>query len=289
MSDRVIGLRLIVLVTLFFFSLAVWFPVITFSSEEEEFLTVRFLDVGQGDSIQIVTPDGFEMLIDGGATSGVLRELEKNRRFFDRKIDVIMATHPDTDHIGGLVDVLDRYQVNMVMQSQVEHEASAARAFARAAEAEGAEIVSAIGGQIIQLGASTTIHILSPNGDTTNWESNNASVVVQVVYGDIEFMLTGDAPSSIEDYLVGAYGADLESEVLKLGHHGSKTSTSEKFLDTVSPEYAVVSAGLDNRYGHPHTSVMSRVFERDIQTFSTATEGTITFKSDGTDVWLDKD
>ena len=98
-------------------------------------------------------------------------------------------------------------------------------------------------------------------------------------------MLPGDAPDSVEDYLVGTYGADLQSNVLKLGHHGSKTSTSDLFLDTVQPQYAVVSASIDNRYGHPDQSVMQRVFARDIQTFHTGVDGTVTFYSDGEKVW----
>lgn len=281
-------MRLGVLVTLFFVTLAVWFPTVTLSSEVGEDLTVSFLDIGQGDSIHIETPDGYEMLIDGGPSASVLSELAKGRDFFDKEIDVVVATHPDTDHIAGLVDVLERYQVGTIVESQVEHDASAARAFARAAEAKGAKTIYAEAGQIIQLGASTTVRILSPHGDTTNWESNNASVVVQIKYGDTEFMLTGDAPSSIEEYLVSIYGDSLESDVLKLGHHGSKTSSSEKFLKAVQPTYAVVSAGKDNRYGHPTKEVIKRAGGAGAQIVSTIEEGTIVFKSDGKKVWIEE-
>jgi competence protein ComEC len=286
MSLDFFGFRVFILVLFSLFVLAIWFPTVSIPIQKE-YLTVRFLDVGQGDSIHIETPDGYELLIDGGASSQVLRKLSEGRSFFDRKIDVVLATHPDTDHIGGLVDIFERYTVDYIIKTEAEHEAPAARAFARAESIEGSQVILAQAGQEIQLGASTTIRILSPNGDTTNWGNNNASIVVQVVYGDIAFMLTGDAPSSIEDYLVTAYGSSLESEVLKLGHHGSKTSTSENFLDTVQPEFAVVSASADNRYGHPHQSVIARVFARNIKTLSTATEGTIVFQSDGKEVWLD--
>jgi competence protein ComEC len=286
MNARFLSQKVIVLFILLGFILIAWLPVISFSTAQPHLLTVRFLDVGQGDAIHIITPDGYEMLIDGGSSALVLRELAKGRSFFDRTIDVVLATHPDTDHVGGLVDVLDRYQVGMIIESVVDHTALAAQAFDKAALAEGVQIIAAQAGQELQLGASTTIRILSPSGDTTNWQSNNASVIVQVIYGDIEFMLTGDAPSSIEDFLVIKYGESLESDVLKLGHHGSKTSSSELFLSYVRPRYSVVSAGADNRYGHPNQTVIDRVASVESEIVSTATVGTITFLSNGMDVWL---
>lgn len=266
-------------------ALVVWFPAVTLSTGSSDYLTVSFLDVGQGDAIHVVTPDGYELLVDGGPSSAVLRKLSEGRSFFDRSIDMVVATHPDTDHIAGLVDVLNRYQVDWLIQTAADSNSPAATAFGAAAQVEGANIINAQAGQVFQLGASTTVRILSPQGDTTNWENNTASVVVQIVYGDIEFMLTGDAPISIEEYVAGKYGNSLESEVLKLGHHGSKTSSSEIFLDAVSPEFAVVSAGKDNRYGHPHNEVIKRAGEAGALIVSTAESGTITFQTDGMKVW----
>lgn len=247
--------------------------------------SVSFLDVGQGDAILIQTPDGFEMLVDGGRDASVLRQLSSRRSFFDREIDVMVSTHPDLDHVAGLVDVLKRYKVSTILMTTNEGESGAATAFAAAAPKEGAEIVLADAGQVMQLGASTTIQIFSPTGDESKLESNTASIVLRVVYGNTSFMLTGDAPQGIEDYLVKTYGAQLDSDVLKLGHHGSKTSTSDLWLDAVTPKYAVVSASIDNRYGHPHQDVMQRVFKRNIETSHTGTDGTITFQSDGQTVW----
>jgi competence protein ComEC len=265
----------------------VWLPSVQVGWFEErcDCLTVSFLDVGQGDSILIETPDGFEMLVDGGRDSSVLRELGRERSFFDRKIDMVVATHPDLDHIAGLVDVLKRYKVEKILMTENEGESGAAAAFAAAAPKEGAEILLADAGQVMQLGASTTIQIFSPTGDESKLESNTASIVLRVVYSDTSFMLTGDAPQEIENYLVETYGAQLDSDVLKLGHHGSKTSTSDVWLDTVTPQYAVVSAGPDNRYGHPHQEVMQRVFKRNIEASHTGTDGTVTFYSDGIKVW----
>lgn len=255
------------------------------SDNQSEYLQVHFLDVGQGDAILIETPDGYQVVIDGGANGGVVQDIAAKLAWHDRSIDVLIATHPDTDHVGGLVDVLERYEVDMIVQTETDSDSPAAAAFSAAAAAENAAVHFARAGQQIKIGASTTIEILSPASDTTNWSSNAASVIVQVRYGNTAFMLPGDAPDSVEDYLVGTYGADLQSNVLKLGHHGSKTSTSDLFLDTVQPQYAVVSASIDNRYGHPDQSVMQRVFARDIQTFHTGVDGTVTFYSDGEKVW----
>ena len=274
-----------VIATLLGVAVISWLPFLQPKNTNCECLTVSFLDVGQGDSILIETPDGFEMLVDGGPNAAVLRQLSKERSFFDREIDVVVTTHPDLDHIGGLVDVLKRYKVQTILRTENENDKSAAEAFAAAAQKERAEEILADAGQVLQLGASTTIQIFSPTGDERQWESNTSSIVLRVVYGNTSFMLTGDAPQEIEDYLVKTYGAQLDSDVLKLGHHGSKTSSSDAWLDTVTPTYAIVSAGIDNRYGHPHQDVMQRVFARNIQTSHTGTDGTITFYSDGTKVW----
>lgn len=253
-------------------------------TEQCDCLEVSFLDVGQGDAIYIRTPDNKELLIDGGRDGTVLRALAQRRHFFDRTIDVIVATHPDVDHVGGLIDVLQRYQVEVVFLTEKENDTLAADAFTNAVENEGAVIIYPDAGQRFQLGASTTLTIFSPRGDERNWESNNASIVMKVSYGDTDILLTGDASTGIEEFLVATYGQLLESEILKLGHHGSQTSTSELFLDTVKPEVAIVSAGVDNRYNHPHQTVMERVFSRNITTFHTGVDGTVTFYSDGKNI-----
>jgi competence protein ComEC len=249
-------------------------------------LTVTFLDVGQGDSILIETPDGIQMLIDGGPDGTVLRRLSHELPWFDRTIDIILGTHPDKDHIGGLVDVLHRYTVGQIITTENTGETMVSSSFQKGLVQEGATVTMARSGQVYQLGASTTLTILAPKNNPEMLESNTASIVAKLSYGDIDFMLTGDAPSSIEEYLVKTYGEGLSSEVLKLGHHGSKTASSESFLDTVKPMYAVVSAGKDNSYGHPHPQVVDAVNGRNIQMVSTAESGSLTFESDGIKVWL---
>lgn len=291
MNEKTLPIRLFILGT--FVSLIILFGFLswqnhTLANSGDGLLTVAFLDVGQGDAIFIETPDDVQVLIDGGANNSVLRVLAEEMAIGDRDLDVVLATHPDKDHIGGLVDVLQRYDVANIIKTNNESETSTGEAFALALENENAEIYFAKAGQQLALGASTSILILSPSGDVRGLESNTSSIVAQLRYGDIEFMLTGDAPISIEEYLSRTFGKDLESEVLKLGHHGSRTSSGEIFLDTVKPEYGVVSAGKDNTYGHPHSEVVENLQKRDINMLNTADSGTIVFKSDGKKVWREE-
>ena len=283
--ERFVRIRIGVLLALSLGAVFIWLPVIEAQNISQSHLQVRFLDVGQGDAIHVVTPDGFEALIDGGLTTQVLRELAAGQSFFDRSIDIVVATHPDADHISGLVDVLERYAVDWIIQTDNQHDTPATAAWAKQVQTEGAQIITAQAGQILRLGASTTLRFFAPTGDTTNWPSNSASIIIKVSYGNIDFLLTGDAPISVEDFVVGRYGSALQSEVLKLGHHGSKGSSGELFLDTVQPDFAVVSAGKDNRYGHPHQEVLKRVSDRDVEIVGTAEVGTITFVTDGVNVW----
>lgn len=278
--------RTLVLVVVCVTALSAWLtPLLSAASATQSYLTVTFLNIGQGDAILVETPDGIQLLIDGGPDAKVLGELAATLPWFDRTLDMVLGTHPDKDHIGGLVDVLTHYSVQTIITTENTGETMTAANFRKALTQEGAEVVMARAGQVYQLGASTTLTIFSPASDPSMLESNTASIVAQLRYGDIEFMLTGDAPSSIERYLVATYGDQLQSEVLKLGHHGSKNSSSNEFLATVNPRYAVVSAGKNNTYGHPSPEAVARVTDHNIPIVSTIDEGRITFASDGTTVW----
>lgn len=245
-------------------------------------LTVSFLDVGQGDAILIQTGDGVEVLIDGGPDSSVLRGLGSKMPFFDRSIYAIVATHPDKDHIGGLVDVLKRYDVGAIIESGVSHDTSFTRAFEKGARAENAERILARRGMRLMLGKHVYADVLYPASDVSDLKETNAgSIVFRVVYGEVAFMLTGDAPISVEKSLVTAYGEKLHSTVLKAGHHGSKTSSSESFVEAVRPQYAIFSRGCENSYGHPHETVVALFQKLKIPTLDTCREGVITFNSNG--------
>jgi len=244
-------------------------------------LRVSFLTVGQGDAILIQGPTGIELLVDGGRDRSVLRELPKVMGVLDRSIDVVVATHPDADHISGLADVFARYRVHYYMEPGVENDTSAALRLKDAVSRESdVETILARRGQRLSLGGGAYADILYPNGDVSKLETNTGSIIMRVVYGETEFMLTGDAPLSIENWLV-TQKEELRSDVLKAGHHGSRTSTSDQFLAAVAPALVVVSAGEDNSYGHPHQEVLERVAEAGARTLSTIESGTITLVSDG--------
>lgn len=254
-------------------------------------LTVAFLDIGQGDAIFIESPSGNQLLIDAGPNRNILRELGKVVPFYDRSIDIVLATHPDADHIGGMVDVLEKYKVNLFIEPGVNSDTSLYQELeSRIKNYESSNKIRRIEarrGMVVDLGGGAILEILFPITDPGGMETNTSSIVARLVYGENEFLLTGDSPSNIEEYLVSQNCKEkncplgLEADVLKAGHHGSKTSTSDLFVRAVAPKYAVISAGRDNRYGHPHQEVLNILTQHKIQILRTDQEGRIIFESDG--------
>ncbi|MFM2381808.1 MAG: hypothetical protein RLZZ76_575 [Candidatus Parcubacteria bacterium] len=287
MEDTLVRIRFAILVLFSVCAVFAWLPQQGFSldTENESYLQVHFLDVGQGDAIFIETPSGKQVLIDGGRDGSVLGELSKVMGFFDRDIDMVVGTHPDLDHIGGLIDVLKRYKVATILTTENKGESSAANLYNTLKQSEGAEVVNARRGQTFAIGDGASLEVLFPDSDPTDMESNTSSIVLKLRYGSSTFLFTGDSPKNIEEYLVLTEGENLQSDVLKVGHHGSRTSTSELFLDEVAPTYAIISAGKDNSYGHPHVEVTDLLFNKRVTMLETAKEGTITLLSDGTRVW----
>ncbi len=250
-------------------------------------LMVAFLDVGQGDSIYIEAPNGNQVLIDGGTGQQVLRELGRVMPFYDRSLDLVLATHPDQDHVGGLPAVLERMRVDNVITTENTSDTGAYRAFEEVIRKKNPRRILARAGTRIVLDRGVVLEILFPDSNASGWETNTASIVARLTYGEQSFLLTGDSPISIEKYLVGKNGGKLKTIVLKLGHHGSRTSSSQIFLAATDPEYAVISAGKDNKYGHPHKEVLDLLVELKIPALNTADRSTIIFKTDGTDLRFD--
>lgn len=245
-------------------------------------LVVAFLDVGQGDAIYIEAPNGNQLLIDGGPNGAVLRELGRVMPFFDRSIDVVIETHPDADHIGGLSDVFSRFDISYFLEPGIQNDTIQTKELlSKVKEERGVTSVYARRGMLVDLGGGATLSILFPDRDVTTIETNTGSVVARLDYGDISVLLTGDSPTSIETYLVSLDARSLDSDLLKLGHHGSRTSSSKSFIEAVSPQIAIISAGKDNRYGHPHREVLDTLNELHISYLSTAEMGTIRFESNG--------
>lgn len=262
--------------------MAVWSSV--YAQGKTDTLRVYFLDVGQGDAIFIDSPTHGRVLIDGGPDRRVLSELGRILPFGDRRIDAVIATHPDADHITGLVEVFERFEVGAYIEPGVESE-NKIDDMLRDSLA-GTPRVLARRGMHIDLGGGAKLLILYPNTDVSRAETNEASVVTKLVYGDKSFLLTGDSTKNTEYLLLALNGEILNADVMQAGHHGSDTSTSLLFANTVTPEYAVISAGKNNRYGHPHKTVLETLGKTGAQILKTFEHGTIAFETDGENLVL---
>ena len=271
--------REVILGILFLSNVFVWIAV--YQRQPGDILTVYFLDVGQGDAIFIDSPQHGRVLVDGGANRKVLSELGNILPFADKRIDVVVETHPDKDHIGGLPEVISRYEVGMFLEPGVESENAIDDELKKRVRQKDIPDVLARRGMVLNFGDGVKLIMLFPTQDVTNWETNRASIVAKLVYGDKSFLLTGDSPIPIENVLVNLDPKILDSDVLKAGHHGSKTSTSLEYAQAVSPEYAVISAGKDNSYGHPHQEVLDILEKVGAKIVSTADSGTLKFETNG--------
>ncbi len=256
---------------------------------ENGILSVSFLDVGQGDAIYIRAPNGNDVMIDGGPDRSVIQELHQVIPPFDHDIDLIIATHPDKDHIAGLIPIFKDFDVNNYLRSEIHSGTSFDESLIDHEKNEpDLKTILARRGQRIILDDvhGVFLDILFPDQNTEHFkDTNDASIVLQLVYGESQFLLNGDAPRSVEDFLVAHDHDRLQSDVLKLGHHGSKTSSGETFLKQVRPSYAVVSAGKNNRYHHPNPEVVERVTDLGVPILSTIDLGTVTFQTDGKTLW----
>lgn len=255
-----------------------------FQSPDNKYLKVVFLDVGQGDAIYIEAPNGKQVIIDGGPDAKLLSSLAKVMPFADRSIDMIIATHGDMDHIGGFPLLIDNYKVTSIIENGA---VSDTKVFASLEEKISKNKINKIiahRGMHIVLDENKNIYldILYPDRDVSNFESNDGSIVAKLVYGENSFMLTGDANLYVENLIEwNENDITLDSDVLKLGHHGSRTSSSTLWLEKVSPEIAIISVDKNNKYGHPSKDVLERLSALKIPFLSTSDKGNIVIKSDG--------
>jgi competence protein ComEC len=245
------------------------------SGEAASSFTVYYLDVGQADSA-LVLCDGAAMLIDGGnvADSNLIYSfLEKHGIAY---LDYIVGTHAHEDHIGGLAGALNYASVGVALCPVTEFDSNAFNNFVKYLGEQGKFITVPTPGGTFKLG-SADVTILGPVEPSD--EPNDTSIVLKITYGETSFLFTGDAEHSEETDILKA-GYDLSATVLKVGHHGSETSTSYPFLREIMPEYAVISCGEDNSYGHPHDDLLSRLRDADVTVYRTDMQGTITCTSD---------
>jgi competence protein ComEC len=250
-------------------------------------LKVSFLDIGQGDSILIQTPSGHEMIIDGGPSNAVLTRLSEQMNYFNRDIDVMVATHPDSDHVTGLIPVLEKYDVKTIVVSGAESETGVFSDVTAHMQAEGADMHIGNQGDVIDFQDGVIATILHPYAGEKFKDTNSASVSMVVTYGDESFLLTGDLPTENESILVSSGLLPKHITVYKAGHHGSKYSSGEQLLTYIKPEYAVISAGADNKYGHPNPEAIARLTKYAKEILSTIDRGTISFATDGKSIEVD--
>ncbi|MDA0768602.1 MAG: ComEC/Rec2 family competence protein [Chloroflexi bacterium] len=268
---------------LFALAAALWVAAL---SGPEPRLHVYFVDVGQGDATFIVTPGGNQVLVDGGPDpQRIAQFLGERMSPEDRTIDLFVLTHPHADHATGLVEVLRRYKVGLVMHRTLDYESPTYREWLRAVEQEEAVEVEALAGQVINFDDGVTLQVLNPPTrlpEGTRSDVDNASIALLLTYGERTILLAGDMFQESERRLLAA-SVPLDSDVIKVGHHGSRHATTADFLAEVSPAMAVISAGADNRYGHPHQETLDRLSQYlpPDRTYVTAEDGTLELVSDG--------
>ncbi len=247
------------------------------SSDDQ--IKVHFIDVGQADSIYIQLPDHNDILIDAGdEEDGPVAADYLRQQGIDEDIELLIATHPHRDHIGGIPDVMAAFHVDEVLDSGLEADSAQYEAYSESINAEGCTWVHD-DHQTFNFG-DVQLQILTGK---EAWDGvNNYSVVARLDCGQVEFLFPGDAEQAVEEML----GRDISAEVLKVGHHGSCSSTSFGFLDRVKPEIAVISAGAGNSYGHPHQETLSRLQTLGIKAYRTDWDGSIVITTDGERYWF---
>ncbi len=272
-------IRYIALSLLMLACVGIWsFALAESPTEGKGYLTFAVLDVGQGDALYIEGPTGLQVLVDGGAGSKVIGALPEVMSFADRSLDAVIGTHPDADHIGGFVEVFPRYEVATYIEPGIFKDTATAKKVLALVREEGAKHVIARSGMTIDLDGGAMLEVLYPDHDVTNIGSskaNEGSIVMRLSYGNTCALLMADVSSVIENRLED----DIDCEVLKVGHHGSRFSTSNSFVQKVSPEVAIISVGKNN-YGHPTEQVLSVLDTYGVEIFRTDQHGTVRCISD---------
>lgn len=245
-------------------------------------LKVHYIDVGQGDSILIQTPNGKNMLIDAGTNESSNTVTSYLSNLGITQLDIIAGTHPHEDHIGGMDAVINMFKIGKVYMPKATATTKTFEDVITAINNKGLSITTPVPGTTVDLDSSVKLEILAPNEDAYE-ELNNYSIVFKLTYGSKSFLFTGDAEDVSEKEMLSK-GYDLKADVLKVGHHGSSSSTSDAFLSAVNPQYAVISVGKDNDYGHPAVSTMDKLKAKGIAVYRTDENGTIVATCDGTSI-----
>lgn len=243
-------------------------------------LHVYFLNVGQGDSIFITTPENHHILIDGGPESAVLRELGEVMLFFDRTIDLLILTHSDKDHLFGLIEVVKRYHVKKILLTTAPHNTADYQEFLKLISRK--NIPLEIGDFQNDLKIDDLeINILYPFQSffaDKKIKTNNTAIVTHLNFFSTSILLAGDIEEPIENLLLEKYDTTLQSDIFKASHHGSRTSNTKEFLNAVQPEFVVIQSGQNNNYGHPHAEILQRFIIRNAKVLRNDYSGRIEFQ-----------
>jgi competence protein ComEC len=247
----------------------------------QKLLTFVMFDVGQGDALFVESPTGTQILIDSGPPRTILSNLSSVMSPFDKHIDAIIITNPDADHIGGFMDVLNNYKVDYVFEPGTINDSKIYQNLQQEIQNKNISNILAKKGMTLDLGGGVFIEILFPDRDVRTWVNNEGSVVARLVYGNNSIMLTGDATSVTEKIILKENSvSNLKSNILKVGHHGSRTSTSQSFVKAIAPSSALISNGKNNNYGHPHKKTLQTLEKFGVKVFRTDLLGTIIMKCD---------
>ena len=246
-------------------------------------MRVSYIDVGQGDGAFIEFPEGKTALIDAGEAFAAEAVIQLIEDYGYDTIDYIICTHPHSDHIGGMSEVIQNFQIGAIYMPKVSHSSKTFETLLLTIREKDLGIHTAKAGVSVSVSPEITMEFLGPCSEYYE-EMNDYSAVVKICYGENAFLFTGDAEVLAEQEIL-AGGCDIRADVLKVGHHGSVTSTCKEFLQAVSPRFAVISSGAGNDYGHPHRETLSKLKRMDIAVLRTDQKGTITFMADGNSVW----
>ncbi len=255
-----------------------------FHENRNGLLKIAFLNIGQGDAIFIESPTGTQILVDSGPNKIILSALGRVMPFYDRSLDAIIATHPDADHVGGFPSVLRNYTVGEYFYNGAVGTTGVFHELEDQVQKQLIKTHIARRGETIDIGGGAYLSILYPDRKPQGKDTNEYSIIAQLVYGDSTILLTGDAPRDVEEYLANIDSDRLQSDILKVAHHGSKNSLSSHFFSTVHPTYSVISAGLNNRYGHPHKQILDSLEKIKTIVLQTMDLGDIIFTSDGKNI-----
>jgi len=246
-------------------------------------LQFHFIDVGQGDSSLIITPKGKTILIDAGDEAHAKKVLSYVREQGIEKLDLVIATHPDADHIGGMDKVIKNFDIGVFAMPDVSAKTNQYKQIQRELKAKKMKATRLYQGDEVQIDDDIDFEILSPVKGKKYDDTNEYSIVTKIVYKDTSFILMGDATMENEVDIINNV-PDIDIDVLKLGHHGSSTSSSDYFITKTSPKIAIISCGKNNKYGHPHQEVMRVLKKHGVTPYRTDEMGDIVITSDGKEI-----